>query len=182
MKMQNSLQFLAAFRLSSGRRKMIPFPRRARQMSEGPARLEPNSYKLILRMSDTRRRSLKAIAALGAVAARAQDSYLPDFLASVQSGYQHSPYKTSALPPYAPRTFSPAEGAEVCHNRGSDHSGHRYSRRGGDRSPSEHRPVGCRKPARAALLAKGSSRSTPRPVRSTASPSSSYVRTGKLRF
>ena len=68
-------------------------------------------------MSATRRDSLRLIT-LGALAAspaaRAQDAaHLPDAHASDQSGYEHSPYKTPAIPPYAPKTFTAAEGAIV---------------------------------------------------------------------
>jgi len=66
---------------------------------------------------NSRRDTLKQFVAAGALAvvpsASSQDSHLPDAHASDQSGYEHSPYKAPAIPPYAPQTFSAAEGAIV---------------------------------------------------------------------
>ncbi len=65
----------------------------------------------------SRRDTLKHLVAIGTLAAvpsaSGQDGHLPDAHASDQSGYEHSPYKAPAIPPYAPKTFSAAEGAIV---------------------------------------------------------------------
>lgn len=66
---------------------------------------------------NSRRDTLKHLVAIGTLAAvpsaSGQDAHLPDAHASDQSGYEHSPYKAPAIPPYAPQTFSAAEGAIV---------------------------------------------------------------------